>query len=143
MKTNVQQTSIDAYHGINDMGQRQALVLYTIKELGKASDLDIANRLELPINRITPRRNELFAKGLIKEAKRDIHPFTGKRVIFWEVKDETKTINLSVQFKGGSYFHIVCGNKMLIKSDMVKTGDNSVRVERFIVCGPCNFVEKL
>lgn len=138
----MQGTSLEAYHTLNNVGQKQAMVFDAIKTLGKASDLDIANFLDMPINRITPRRNELVEMNLIKEAKRDIHAFTGKRVIFWEVKEEAKKITQEVQKKKGHYFHIKCGSKMKIKIDTEPVGENSMRTLKFLYCGSCNYAEK-
>lgn len=58
----VQQTSIDAFHESNTIGSNQQKVYEVIKTLGPCCNLDIAYCLRIPINRITPRTNELVKK---------------------------------------------------------------------------------
>lgn len=85
----VQQMSILAYKEIQDLGARQRQVLNIIRSRGFANNLEIAKDLGLPINSVTPRTNELVAKGLVQESHKDYCPITGKLVIFWEEKHET------------------------------------------------------
>ena len=86
MKTRVRATSIEAYRNIRNLGKRQWDVYMSIKYLVSACNLDIAEHLGLPINRITPRTNELVEIGFVEEAKRLVTLKTGRRVIFWKVK---------------------------------------------------------
>lgn len=83
MKTNVQETSIEAYHDLKNLNGKQKEVYNAIKKLGEACNLDVAYELRIPINRITPRTNELVRLGFVEESRRDITPRTGRRVIFW------------------------------------------------------------
>lgn len=87
MKINAQQTSIDAFYEIDNLSERRKVVYDAIKELGEACNLDVAYKIRIPINRITPRTNELVKLGLVIESKRAITPRTGKRVIFWKVAE--------------------------------------------------------
>lgn len=80
----IQQTSLEAYWNLDNVSGKRKVVFEAIKELGEACNLDIAYKLHWPINRITPRTNELVKLGLVVEAKKDITPLTGKRVIFWK-----------------------------------------------------------
>lgn len=84
--TGVRQTSLDAYWGLKDLGEKQKTVLDKIKELGSACNLDLAYALSWPINRVTPRTNELVEMGYVEEAKRAITPRTGRKVIYWRAK---------------------------------------------------------
>lgn len=81
----VQQTSLLAFQELENVGQKQRQVYEVIDRLGEASNLDIAYELKWPINRITPRTNELVKMGMVRESKKDISKWTGKRVIYWAV----------------------------------------------------------
>lgn len=87
MKTNVQTTSIFAYMDLKDLGARQKAVYNTLLE-GSMCNLEIAHRLGIPINAITPRTNELASKGLVEEKFKAPGP-TGKTVIYWGIKEGT------------------------------------------------------
>ncbi len=88
MQRLVQDTSLEAYHDIENLSEKRRKVFEAIKILGEACNLDIAYYLKWPINRVTPRTNELVKMQWVREAKRDITPKTGKRVIYWKVNDE-------------------------------------------------------
>ncbi len=81
----LQQTSLDAYADLlkQGLGAKQQAVFRAIKELGQASNLDIAHQLRWSINRVTPRTNELVKMGKVTMAKKDISKYTGKKVIYW------------------------------------------------------------
>lgn len=84
----VRSTSRQAYDSILDtLGDRQRAVYNAIARMGIACNLDIAYELQVPINRITPRTNELVTAGIVEEAKRDLCRRTGRRVIYWKVKN--------------------------------------------------------
>ena len=82
-----QQTSIWALQALRDLTGRQAAVYNFIRHHGPISNLEIAERIGLPINSITPRVFELRAKGLVREAERGVSPITGRTVIMWEVSE--------------------------------------------------------
>lgn len=86
MKTRVRNTSVESYYSIKDLSKRQMDVYQAIYLLGKACNMDISGWLGLPINSITPRTNELVAKGVVTESYRGKNPHTGKNVIYWTVK---------------------------------------------------------
>lgn len=89
MKTRVRSTSIEAFHKLEDLGARQRAVYQVIKFNGPICNLEVSHRLGLPINSITPRTNELVERGLVREARRDFVPETGRKAIYWEtVLDE-------------------------------------------------------
>lgn len=69
MKTQVHPHSITAYHGI-DLTRRQAEVVRALKTLKNATDQQIADFLDIGINRVTGRITELRAKGVIIEVGR-------------------------------------------------------------------------
>lgn len=85
MQTNVRQTSIDSFYALKDLGARQREVYNCVNEFGPLSNLDIASRLQKPINQITGRTFELVAGGLVEESHRGISLHTGRKVIFWRV----------------------------------------------------------
>jgi len=64
----VRQTSLEAYWGITakKLGRMQRLVYGAVRELGLATDHDVAAFLGLPINCVTPCRGELEAAGLVR-----------------------------------------------------------------------------
>lgn len=78
----VRPTSLEAYDSV-DIGARQREVLNAIRELGAATDKEIARFLGWEINRITPRRGELVAAGLVKE--RGVVEQNGRKAITWSV----------------------------------------------------------
>ena len=66
MKTNVQVTSVISFYAVlNELGERQKEVLIALKNLKVANNLMIAQYLNLPINSITGRMNELRKKGIV------------------------------------------------------------------------------
>jgi predicted ArsR family transcriptional regulator len=79
----VQDTSVEAYHDLDDLGERQAQVFGVIRDSGPISNLQIGEELGLPVNQITGRTNELVKLGRVREAHKDVSPITGRRVIFW------------------------------------------------------------
>jgi len=83
------QTSRDAYKEIlPELGDRQLLVLRALRTIGPASNNMIANYLNLPINIITPRVNELRnLKKLVGYSHTGTDPITKKKVMFWKVLD--------------------------------------------------------
>lgn len=85
MKRLTRDTSRDAYHQLENLSEKRKKVFEAIKELEIACNLDVAYKLQWPINRVTPRTNELVKMKMVAEAKRDITPRTGKKVIFWKV----------------------------------------------------------
>ena len=86
----MQPTSLEAYDKIvGKLGNRQYAVYNALKSIEPACNKRIAIELDMPINEITPRVNELRYKGMVKEAfKAD---YDGRKVIFWE------TINPAVE----------------------------------------------
>lgn len=83
MKTKVQSTSRSAYQELN-LGPRQ-LAVYNLLKQGAMCNLEIANKLGLPVNQITGRTNELVSRGLVEEKFKAPNTFTGKRVIYWGI----------------------------------------------------------
>lgn len=137
MKTRIRQTSLDAYHTIGDIGKKQEEVYKVIKLLGHASDFDIANYLQVPINRITGRRNELVKLGWIKEAEKAISPHTGRRVIYWQVGekyDKAEEIGGHVKKSRKGYIHVECGGRMKIKIVDTLQLTGLIKVTQILVC---------
>ena len=62
----IQQTSLEAFESMKlKLTERRKAVLEAIHGLGVCTDKDIAKKLNWTINRITPRRGELFRAGKI------------------------------------------------------------------------------
>lgn len=86
----IQQTSFQAFLDLKKsgtLGKKQSSVYQAIEKLREASNLDVAYYLKWSINRVTPRTNELVKKGVVEIAKKDIDRHTGKKVIFWRIKN--------------------------------------------------------
>lgn len=66
---------------------RQLKVLADLVERGPATNTEIAHRLDLPINTITPRTNELVARGMVREKERRPCSITGRKAIVWEATE--------------------------------------------------------
>lgn len=74
-----------AYYRIrNKLGPMQLRVLRVIENNGPISNQEIAQELDLPINHITGRTNELYHKGLVVADKR-VLATSGIYVKAWEV----------------------------------------------------------
>lgn len=81
----VADTSIEAYAKVK-LGPNQTIVHQALGELGKATDLEIADYLDKPINEVTPRRSELVEYGYIKEDGRKMNR-TGNSAKAWVLSD--------------------------------------------------------
>jgi hypothetical protein len=79
------QTSLPAYQvAQKNINKKQQTVLEAITELGTCCDHQIAEHLDWPINRVTPRRGELIEAGRIQFAFRGKDFETGRTVNFWK-----------------------------------------------------------
>ena len=83
----VTETSREAYHSIYDtLGQRQQEVYDGFLGNGSCTNLELSHLMQIPINCVTPRTNELVKRGLIvKDIIRECN-VTGNRAISWKVK---------------------------------------------------------
>lgn len=84
----VTETSREAYHSLDHLGQRQRVVYKQIEimeqrartEKDLPSNADVARALGYPINSITPRSLELKKAGFVKVAGTKKDSVTGKSV---------------------------------------------------------------
>lgn len=91
---NIQDTSLEAFEEVKQtLGERQQIVFGEIRLKKGITNAMISRNLQIPINSITPRTNELVKKHLVEEAYRDKCPVTGRKAIFWTVKDSNKELN--------------------------------------------------
>ena len=82
----IRDTSIAAYMAIKPtLGYRQEEVLTALKQLGSATNLEISRFLDIPINQITPRTNELVKMELVGEKQKRTCTISKRRCIAWEV----------------------------------------------------------
>lgn len=82
----VQQTSLEAYCDIQTLlGEKQRKVYDVIKKVGVVSDKVLSRTLNWEINRITPRRLELFRAGLIIFA--GYGQENGRKVMLWKTNN--------------------------------------------------------
>ena len=83
----IQQTSIIAYNDLQPMlGERQAMVLGAIKNLGSPSNAEIASYLGWSINRVTPRVFELRTYHMVINAGERPCSITKRTVNTWKIK---------------------------------------------------------
>jgi phosphoenolpyruvate-protein kinase (PTS system EI component) len=88
--SNVQQTSIDAYHSVKaDLGRKQKVVLKQLEDATRngydMTDMELGKALHWPVNTITPRRGELVSLGLVVEACVRVN-VTGRRAKAWRTR---------------------------------------------------------
>lgn len=79
----VQPTSRWAYETV-EVAARQQDVIGALRELGEATDQQIAERLNWTINRVTPRRGELVAMNLAALARLGFNA-SGRKVSYWRL----------------------------------------------------------
>jgi len=79
-------TSLDAYNDLKPKLNEQQMRVYEVLKHGPRSNEQIARELQLPINRITPRTNELVKRGLVMDAGLVFSETTGKKVHAWKLK---------------------------------------------------------
>ncbi len=86
----VQNTSVQAYWNIEeDLGERQALVYNTIKNSPRSlTNTEIAKILNIPINTVTPRTNELVMQKLVEEKEKRKCDVTGRLAITWGIGND-------------------------------------------------------
>ena len=80
-------TSIEAYGNIYEtLGQRQQQVYDGFEGNGSCTNLEISHLMQIPINCVTPRTNELVKRGLIVEECKRVCNISGRRSISWKIK---------------------------------------------------------
>lgn len=80
----IRKTSIMAYRKVaSQLPTRQRQVFLTIAAKGPICNMDIAKILNLPINQVTPRTNELYKKGDVHASNIKKHPITKVNVLMW------------------------------------------------------------
>lgn len=78
-------TSLPAYKEAQvNINAKQQVILDAVQKLGICCDHQIAEYLDWPINRVTPRRGELLDAKLIQQAFRGKDFETGRTVNFWK-----------------------------------------------------------
>lgn len=81
--------SIIAYRAFapKDIGKRQSAVLSFLLNHGPLSNKDLANKMLLPINTITPRVKELRDLGLVELDHIQLDNHTNRPEQVWRVRD--------------------------------------------------------
>lgn len=145
----MQQTSLEAFTNLlqsGKIGERQILVYNTIKKFPCSTDKEISKILGLPINSITPRRNELVKIGLVSEWDKRACKITKRKSITWVAirgKFKTPLSDEEIYYKAyleifpkddtnGSLFYNLC-KKVCLKALEIKR----ISKERHI-CDDCN-----
>lgn len=83
----MRQTSLDAYNELRErLGEMENIVYYGFKQFGLHTDREMTEILGLSDpNKIRPRRNNLFKKGLLKEYPKRKCSVSGKTSIVWGI----------------------------------------------------------
>ena len=82
----IAQTSLLAYRTLTDLGDRQQQVFDAIEYMGSASNEMVADRLNLPIQSVTGRVNELVRYGYLTVVG-ITHNKSGRSAKLWGVCD--------------------------------------------------------
>lgn len=82
-------TSLDVYQHIKpELGDRQKMVLETIRILGCPTNLELSKYLNIPINQITPRTNELVKMGKVTECEKRECSISHRTVYSWRIRND-------------------------------------------------------
>ena len=84
----IQQTTLQAYESIKcDLSRRRRQIFDVIKSAGVVgvTNLEVSNKLNLPIKCVTGRTRDLVKLGYVKQGKKRPDLFTGNRCISWVV----------------------------------------------------------
>jgi predicted transcriptional regulator len=85
----MQQTSLEAYHNLENIGAKQSQVLALITEHKGLCLFELEKLTGWPVNRITGRVNELVKMGLVEASgDRRLNPETNKNAIVWQIKED-------------------------------------------------------
>jgi len=83
----MQQTSLEAYHELENIGAKQGQVLALISAHKGLCLFELANITGWAVNRITGRVNELVKMGLVEASdKRRLNQETNKNAIVWQIR---------------------------------------------------------
>ncbi len=94
----IRDTSLEAYRTLANLNEKQKAVYNVIKSRQPIPDIQIAEILEWPINRVTPRRNELEKAKLIY-SKKKVVTSTGRSAHAWVTTEpETFKVDAVGQF---------------------------------------------
>jgi hypothetical protein len=87
--TDIQDTSLEAFFKLKDAQTRRDQVLQTLRLFADATNAELADRLRWPINRVTPRINELRQNkhgALVLDNGRRACKITGATAHAWKAK---------------------------------------------------------
>jgi len=83
----IKETSLNAYNEIKpELGDRQKMVYNAIRQLGSVTNLELSRYLNIPINQITPRTNELVKIGFVTECEKRECSISHRTVWSWRIK---------------------------------------------------------
>ena len=83
----MQETSIEAYNSIQvSLGKRQKNVHDMIKKNGSVTNRELSTLLQMPINQITPRTNELVKMGLVIQDGKVKDLLTNRSAMLWKIR---------------------------------------------------------
>ena len=85
MSSNVQQTSVESFHDIDDLSTRQSAIYMWIDMLKNATNLEISHKSHIPINQVTPRTNELVKMGYVEQFCKRTCKVSGRTAIAWRI----------------------------------------------------------
>ena len=92
-RTNMQETSLEAYNLIQNLNEKEGKVYRAIGILQPCTDQMVADHFKVSINRITGRRNSLVKFGLIIKAG-EIRNKYNRRSITWQHATKSMQVKL-------------------------------------------------
>lgn len=98
----VDETSIKAYREIiaeGLLGDMQVQVADYISKTPNCTDKEMSEATKMPINCVTPRRNELVKMGVVEDMGTRKCSITGRTAHYWRVKDRIEFAPLPKQVK--------------------------------------------
>jgi predicted transcriptional regulator len=79
VKTNVRESSIDCYRGIDLTCGQSKVIAFLVEHPGEYTRNELAKLSGIPINAVCGRINELIEAGAVEERMRRADRYTGKQ----------------------------------------------------------------
>lgn len=95
MKTQMQQTSLDAYESIKpELPGRKEQVLNALGSIGPMSNMQLSIELDLPINQVTGRTRELVKARRVYKYDKVLDLISNLPVIRWAMVPESGQLKI-------------------------------------------------
>ena len=99
----IQETSKVSYLELvnsDKLGEMQKKVLDGIVALKEATDREVADFLNLEINIVTARRNELFQDKIVEDVTKRPCKITGRLALVWRLKENNSNFDSKAEKRG-------------------------------------------